>query len=71
MTERREGMTARLVRRGVAERDFDRAFWAAQGAEARFAAAWAMVNEARWFRGEHGCQPRLQRSVQHIQRRGR
>jgi hypothetical protein len=48
---------------------FDRMFWQRAGAEARFAAAWEMVAEAELFRGHDGGECRLQRSVQHIQRR--
>ena len=60
------------ARRGEAgERAFDQRFWREQGPEARFAAAWEMVSEVRLIRGEDGRQPRLQRSVQRIQRRPR
>jgi hypothetical protein len=43
--------TARLVKRGEAERDFDRAFWRAAGHEIRFAAVWQVVAELDLIRG--------------------
>jgi hypothetical protein len=63
---------SRVLRNG--EKDdgaFDLAFWRAAGAEAIFAAAWEMVNEARAIRGEDGDEPRLQRAVVRVVRRGR
>ena len=61
----------RLTRQGKDEEVFDRMFWAAAGAEARFAAAWEMVAEAQNFRGQDAGESRLQRTVKQIQRRGR
>lgn len=60
-------ITAKLVRRGEGE-EMDREFWRKAGAEGRFSAAWEMVGEVNAIRGGDGSQPRLQRSVQHIQR---
>ena len=63
---------SRVLRAG--QRDdgtFDLKFWQAIGAEGIFAAAWEMVSEQRSFRGEDGDEPRLQRSVLRIVRRGR
>lgn len=71
MPEKRRNITARFVRRDEDDRSFDREFWQQQGHEARFAAAWEMVAEVQLFRGQDGNEPRLQRSVQNIQRRGR
>ena len=59
----------RMVSRKEEDGTFDRSFWRRAGAEARFAAAWEMVAEAELFRGNDGGECRLQRSVQHIQRR--
>lgn len=59
----------RLIKRDENNGSFDRSFWQDAGAEARFAATWEMVAEARLFRGLDGSEPRLQRSVQSIQRR--
>ncbi len=61
----------RLIRRGQDEAAFDREFWAAAGPEARFAAAWEMVVEAELFKGRHASESRLQRTVEHLQRRTR
>jgi hypothetical protein len=49
---------------------FDLEFWRAQGPEAVFSAAWDMVNELRACRGEDGDEPRLQRSIVRVVRRG-
>ncbi len=65
---RRRAVVARMVRRG-GEEDFDADFWKKQGAEKKFAAAWEMISEVELFRGKHAGKSRLQRSVQHIQRR--
>lgn len=59
----------RMIRRDADDGSFDHDFWRDAGAETRFAAAWEMVAEARLFKGLNGSEPRLQRSVQHIQRR--
>ncbi len=64
-------ITERLVRRGADDGSFDRSFWESVGAEGRFAAAWDMVVEAQLFRGLDAGESRLQRTVQHIQQRGR
>ena len=48
---------------------FDLEFWERVGPEGRFAAAWEMTAEVDAIRGEHGDQPRLQRSVVRLIRR--
>ena len=59
-----------LCRRGEEEWKFDREFWQSVGAQMRFAAAWRMVVEVEMIRGKsYAGERRLQRSVQHIQRR--
>ncbi|MBN2078936.1 MAG: hypothetical protein JW838_08215, partial [Spirochaetes bacterium] len=71
MLERKKRqITARMVRRGSREeKEFDREFWKRAGHESRFAAAWEMVRESLLFKGEtNGREPRLQRSVQTVQR---
>ena len=61
-----------LCRRGSdEERRFNRDFWRRMGPDARFAAAWEMVVEAELFKNRHASESRLQRSVQHIERRAR
>jgi hypothetical protein len=66
-------VTAAMVRRGSTEAvEFDRTFWARAGHEARFAAAWEMVQEISLFRGQKDAiQSRLQRSVCAFQPRSR
>ena len=65
-------VTSRVLRSGVKDDgDFDLKFWQAVGGEGIFAAAWEMIDEFRSFRGEDGDQPRLQRSVLRVVRRGR
>ena len=46
---------------------FDARFWRRAGAAARFEAVWSMVRDFLKLRGQSGDQPRLRRSVQHIQ----
>lgn len=59
----------KLVRVGsAAAEQMDQDFWRGVDAETKFAAAWEMVAEVDAFRGGDGNQPRLQRTVQHIQR---
>jgi hypothetical protein len=61
---------ARVLRGGERyDGAFDLAFWRSIGHEGLFSAAWDMVNDLRGFRGDHGDQPRLQRSVLRIVRR--
>jgi hypothetical protein len=62
---------ARLVRRRDAGAEFDQEFWQQVGHEGRFAAMWQMVKEVQAMRGGNGRQPRLQRSVQSIERLSR
>jgi hypothetical protein len=69
--ERRVVMT-RVLRAGQADDGaFDLEFWRRVGAEGIFAAAWEMVGEQRAIRGKDGDEPRLQRSVVRVVRRGR
>lgn len=68
MPERR--FKTRLIRRDEDDGSFDREFWQGLGHEAIFAAAWEMVAEVDLIRGGDGRQPRLQRSVHRLQRRG-
>lgn len=68
---RRRVVMSRLVRRDQQDRAFDFDFWQKIGAAGRFAAAWQMVREVNRIRGNNGEQPRLQRSVSVLKRRGR
>jgi hypothetical protein len=47
---------------------FDRRFWRAVGAGARFDASWALVRDVLKMQGGHERQLRLRRSVQRIER---
>ena len=63
---------SRVLRRGARDDgSFDLSFWKEVGAEGIFAAAWDMVSEVRRIRGIDGDEPRLQRSILRIVRRGR
>ena len=65
-------MMSRVLRGGQKDDGkFDLAFWQSVGAEGIFAAAAEMVAELRSFRGDDGDEPRLQRSVLRVVRRGR
>jgi len=59
---------ARLVKASDADRSLDLLFWKKIGAEGRFAAAWQMVLEVTAIKGKDIGEPRLQRSVQNVQR---
>ncbi|MCM8775247.1 MAG: hypothetical protein NC930_02680 [Candidatus Omnitrophica bacterium] len=48
--------------------DFDIQFWQKAGALARFAATWMMVVQYQKIKGRKSGQPRLRRTVQHIER---
>jgi hypothetical protein len=67
-SRRDRGIVAHLSVQGEDEAAFDRAFWAGVRPEAKIAALWDMVLEARIWRGELGDEPRLQRSVLRIER---
>ena len=67
--ERSRGM-ARIV--GLHEDDgaFDRTFWQTVSPQERLELVWDMVIESRAWRGLDGSEPRLQRSVCRLERRG-
>jgi hypothetical protein len=68
--ERRERVVmARLAKKASLDRSFDLDFWAAVGAEGRFAATWDMVAETAAMRGRDAGELRLQRSVLHAKSR--
>lgn len=50
------------------DRSFDRKFWQAQDATARFAAAWELVVNAYDIKGRDVRELEFQRSVEHFQR---
>lgn len=59
----------RLLRLRKKDRSFDLEFWQKVGAAGRIAAAWEMVCEVAAIRGIDADQPRLQRTVERLQRR--
>ena len=68
----RSVVMARVLRNGQKDDGaFDLAFWQKVGPEGIFEAAWDMVREHRAIRGEDGDEPRHQRSVLRVIRRGR
>ncbi len=67
--ERARRITARLVRRGAAEGEFEREFWNRLTPEERVECLWDMVLEVRELKGLNGDEPRLQRSVLRVERR--
>ena len=46
---------------------FDERFWRSVGAAARFAATWSTVGDYFKLRGKSRGQPRLRRTVQHVE----
>jgi hypothetical protein len=68
----RSVVMSRVLRNGEPDDGaFDQEFWQQVGAEGIFSAAWDMVCEAGAMRGKDGDEPRLQRSVLRVIRRGR
>jgi hypothetical protein len=60
---------AKLIRQDEDQKEFDRIFWQKAGHEAKFSAAWDMVDEVYLMKGKHVIKSRLQRTVQNIKRR--
>jgi hypothetical protein len=67
----RKNIIAKKINRSEHDKSqFDREFWKNAGHEARFSAAWEMVNEVRLFKGQKDVgESRLQRSIEHVIRR--
>lgn len=65
-THKRKIIIERIIERSKADDLFDIKFWQASGAQARFSAAWKMLQELHNIRGVRGYKYRLQRSVQSI-----
>ena len=59
----------RLGRIGDMDRSFDLAFWQAQDTTARFRAAWELVVHYNRRQGRSDDELRLQRAVEHLQRK--
>ncbi len=58
------------MRRGEAEGQFEREFWNGLTPEQRVECLWDMVLDARELKGLDGDEPRLQRAVVRLLRRG-
>lgn len=68
----RSVVMSRVLRNGEPDDGaFDLEFWQRVGAEGIFSAAWDMVRQVGAMRGEDGDEPRLQRSILRVVRRGR
>ena len=65
---KRGPMAWRMVRMEEADDRFDLAFWQAQSAELRFAAAWEMVETAWEVKGRSPDELRLQRTLVRFER---
>lgn len=63
-------ITEAFVKRGEAEKEFDRKFWRDAGPEARFRAAWLMVVEVELMRGKKPEDLRLRKDIEEVKRRG-
>ena len=64
-------ITARMVRKGEDEKEFDRAFWREQTYTTRLDAAFQMVVDMALIRGQDVRELRLQRDVVCLKRRKR
>ena len=64
-------ITARMVRKGEDEKEFDRAFWREQTYTTRLNAAFQMVVDMALIRGQDVRELRLQRDVVCLKRRKR
>ena len=65
----RSNFTERTGKLEDLDRSFDIAFWQAQNAQARFDAAWELVTHAVRVKGNDVRQLRLQRTVEHFQKK--
>lgn len=68
--ERRRQATTRVVRLGEDDGALDRAAWEGSSMEERIAAVWELTLECMVWSDPDAGEPRLQRSVCRIERRG-
>jgi len=69
---KRQIVAAKARRGSPEEKRFNIDFWRKVSSGEKLAAAWKMVGEIAWFKGQtHGGESRLQRSIEHIERRRR
>jgi hypothetical protein len=66
--ERRRNWTGRVIRPGEDQRIADAEFWRRMTPDERIAVLWDMVLEAEAWKGDHGNQLRLRRTVVRVQR---
>ncbi|MDX2175071.1 MAG: hypothetical protein SF028_01230 [Candidatus Sumerlaeia bacterium] len=71
MSDKPRVVQCRVVKRGEAEKEFDRRFWREAGVEGRWEAAWQMLDEVYLMRGQEPVEHRLQRSVVRVFKRSR
>ena len=69
--DRQKIRMARLIKVEEMDRSFDLDFWSRMRPEERFSAAWQMVLEDNVIKEKNFDEPRLQRSVQHIEQASR
>ena len=65
----RSTITERTGKLEDLDRSFDLAFWQAQDAKARFDATWELITHANRVKGKDVRQLRLQRTVEHFQKK--
>ena len=65
----RSNITERTGKLEDLDRSFDIAFWRAQDAKARFDATWELITHAARVKGNDVRQLRLQRTVEHFQKK--
>jgi hypothetical protein len=70
-TEERARGTSRVVPLHRDDGAFDRAFWAGVSPDERLALVWQIVLDELAMRDPDAAEPRLQRSVCRVERRGR
>lgn len=67
---KRQIVASKTCRGSSEEKQFNIDFWRSVSAGEKLIAAWEMVGEIAWFKGQlHGGESRLQRSIEHIERR--
>lgn len=69
---KRQIAAAKSHRGSAGEKQFNIDFWRKASPGEKLIAAWEMVGEINWFKGQpHGGESRLQRSVERVERRRR
>lgn len=69
---KRQIVANKAYRGSQEEKQFNIDFWRKVSSGEKLVAAWEMVGEIAWFKGQpHGGESRLQRSVERVERRRR